>query len=74
MVLQDFDYLFDTLDVECKGYIEWIELKEFDQSLFYDGLDIDQLEAAINMVRMNDISHDLSWLYRAFFFYIIIKK
>ena len=50
MVLQDLDYAFDTLDVECKGYIEWTELQEFDETIYYEPLDIDQLEAAITTV------------------------
>ena len=47
---EDLNYIFDTLDIDCKGYIEWIELKEFDEELFHDGLDIEQIESAINMV------------------------
>ena len=50
MVLQDLEYVFTTLDIECKGYIEWIELQEFDEAIYQDSLDIEQLEAAIETV------------------------
>ena len=50
MVLQDLSYIFDTLDVSCQGYIEWIELQEFDESIHEDSLDIEQIEAAIDTV------------------------
>lgn len=51
MVHQDLDYLFDTLDVSCQGYIEWIDLQEFDETVYSKPLDIEQLEATINTVR-----------------------
>ena len=60
MVLQDLDYIFDTLDVDCNGYIEWLELKEFDEELFHDGLDIEQIESAIAMVSHNFCSYRCS--------------
>lgn len=51
MVFQDLDYVFTTLDIECKGYIEWIELQEFDATIYDEAsLDIEQLEAAIETV------------------------
>lgn len=50
MVHQDLDYLFDTLDVSCQGYIEWIDLQEFDETVYSKPLDIEQLEATINTV------------------------
>ena len=53
MVVQDLDFLFDSLDVECRGYIEWIELQDFDDSLFGKSLSIEQLEASIKTVRIS---------------------
>lgn len=50
MVVEDLNVIFDSLDIDCKGYIEWIELKEFDEELFHNGLDIEQIESAIVMV------------------------
>ena len=59
MVTEDLNFIFDALDIDCKGYIEWIELKEFDEELFHNGLDIEQIESAINMVK---------------FFFLVAKK
>ncbi|XP_047146715.1 trichohyalin isoform X1 [Hydra vulgaris] len=50
MVFQDLGYVFDSLDVECKGYIEWFELQQFDKEIYHETLDIEQLEAAIKTV------------------------
>ena len=64
MVLQDLDYIFDTLDVSCHGYIEWDDVQEFDELTHEDGLDIDQIEAAIDTV---------SLLHNTVFSFILIK-
>lgn len=50
MVLHDLIHVFNTLDVDCKGFIEWDTVQEFDEALYFDALDIDQIEAAIDMV------------------------
>lgn len=59
MVLQDLDFIFDSLDVECRGYLEWIELKEFDECLFYKSLDIEQIEASIKTVSSLSIMYSM---------------
>lgn len=50
MVLHDLSHVFNTLDVDCKGFIEWDAVQEFDGAIYFDALDIDQIEAAIDMV------------------------
>ena len=50
MVLHDLSHVFNTLDVDCKGFIEWDAIHKFDEALYFHALDIDQIEAAIDMV------------------------
>ena len=50
MVLQDFDLLFDMLDTDFKGHLTIEDVQLFDESTFFESLDLVQISAAIQTV------------------------
>ena len=50
MVVQDFDLLFDILDTDFKGYLTVEEVQHFDESTFFESLDLLQTLSAIKTV------------------------
>lgn len=50
MVVQDFDLLFEILDTDFKGYLTIDEVQLFDESTFFESLDLPQISAAVKTV------------------------
>lgn len=50
MVVQDFDLLFEMLDTDFKGHLTVEEVQLFDESTFFDSLDLLQILASIKTV------------------------
>ena len=50
MVVQDLSFLFDMLDAELRGYLTSDQIHLFDESVNFDALDLEQVEAAIDTV------------------------
>ena len=50
MVVQDLDLLFDILDTDLKGYLTVEEVQLFDESTFFEALDLEQISAAFQRV------------------------
>ena len=54
MVVQDFDLLFDIIDTDFKGHLTVEEVQLFDESTFFEALDLVQISAAFKpFVEMN---------------------
>ena len=54
MVVQDFDLLFDIIDTDFKGHLTVEEVQLFDESTFFEALDLVQISAAFKTVCGNE--------------------
>ncbi len=50
MVGEDLDLLFDILDTDFKGHLTLKEIQLFEESTFFEALDLDQIIAALNFI------------------------